>query len=265
MTLRNYHTHSTFCDGGNSMEEMVQAAIAAGGVELGFSGHSYLAFDKDWTMSPESTIQYRQEFYRLKEKYASAISLRLGVEQDICSSTEDLDAYEYVIGAVHCLFKDENYISVDYSAETLKKAIDELYAGDPYALVEDYYEAVSTIYEKTHCQIIAHFDLITKFIERGIGIDPAHPRYVAASDKALDHLLAFPVAFEINTGAISRGYRHDPYPDERILSRLHDAGAQVILSSDTHAVDTIFYDFDNAERLVEKYHLNCVSSIDDLL
>ncbi len=46
----NYHTHTTFCDGENSPEEMVLAAIDAGLPELGFSGHSHLEGEPDWTM-----------------------------------------------------------------------------------------------------------------------------------------------------------------------------------------------------------------------
>ena len=37
----NLHTHTTYCDGNNSPEEMVLDAISAGFNVLGFSGHSY--------------------------------------------------------------------------------------------------------------------------------------------------------------------------------------------------------------------------------
>ena len=265
MAYNNYHMHTTFCDGGNTAEEMVQACIAAGCEEVGFSGHSYLPFDDEWTMVPEQAAAYRAEVKRLAEVYKDQISIRLGIEQDLCSPTDELGEYEYNIGAVHCLFKDGNYVSIDLDVETLQKCIQDYYGGDPYALVEHYYEEVSKVYEKTHCQIIAHFDLVTKFLERGIGIDLNHQRYVAAADRALEVLMKTPAAFEINTGAISRGYRHEPYPDERILAKLGEAGAKVILSSDSHSVDTVVYDFDNAMKLVEKYGLNLVTSIDELL
>ena len=40
MALRaNYHTHTTFCDGSDSAEDVVLAAIDKGFSHLGFSGH----------------------------------------------------------------------------------------------------------------------------------------------------------------------------------------------------------------------------------
>ena len=42
----NYHTHSTFCDGADSPEELVIEAIRLGCPEIGFSGHSYLKEDR---------------------------------------------------------------------------------------------------------------------------------------------------------------------------------------------------------------------------
>ena len=41
--LSNAHTHTTFCDGKNTAEEMVQAALDNGFVSLGFSGHSFIS------------------------------------------------------------------------------------------------------------------------------------------------------------------------------------------------------------------------------
>ena len=42
---RNYHTHTDFCDGQNTPEEMAEAAAKKGFPALGFSGHSYTDFD----------------------------------------------------------------------------------------------------------------------------------------------------------------------------------------------------------------------------
>ena len=39
------HTHSDFCDGKNTMEEMAEAAYRAGIRCFGFSGHSFVPLD----------------------------------------------------------------------------------------------------------------------------------------------------------------------------------------------------------------------------
>ena len=38
--LCNMHTHTVFCDGKNTVDEMVESAIKLGMKTLGFSGHA---------------------------------------------------------------------------------------------------------------------------------------------------------------------------------------------------------------------------------
>ena len=160
--LYNYHTHTTYCDGANTAEEMVQKAIELGLSELGFSGHSYTDFEKDdYCMTPESTEVYKAEITALKEKYKGRIKILLGIECDYLSNVS-LEGYDYVIGSVHCIGKNGEYFSVDSKKEELIEAVNRHYGGDFYAFAEDYYEMVADVYNKTKCDIIGHFDLLTK-------------------------------------------------------------------------------------------------------
>ena len=93
------------------------------------------------------------------------------------------------------------------------------------------------------CDIIGHFDLLTKFAEQDPYFDLQHPRYVKAWQTAADQLLKTGKPFEINTGAISRGYRTEPYPAKDIRDYIRARGGKLILSSDSHAKDTIAYRF----------------------
>ena len=249
--------HTNLCDGKNTIKEMIEASIDLGCEEIGFSGHSYLKFDPDWTMSPSSACEYRSTLRTMQKKYGDKISIKIGVEQDFMSATEELPLYDYVIGGVHCLEKNGKYISVDESAKRQLKAIEEVYDGDAMAFAEDYFDTVAKIYDRTRCNIIAHFDLINKF---GL-IDTDNPRYIAAEKKAFDTLIKTPAIFEINTGAISRGYADEPYPNKRVLGYLSAHNAKVILSSDSHSVDTILFGFDKAEALAESYGLEILRKI----
>ncbi len=67
--LYNYHTHTVFCDGKDTPEEMVKKAIELGFSELGFSGHAYVACDEESNMLRDGTKQYKAEVKQLKEKY----------------------------------------------------------------------------------------------------------------------------------------------------------------------------------------------------
>ena len=48
--LSNLHTHSTFCDGVNTPEEIVKSAVERGFSSVGFSGHGYTDFDLCYCM-----------------------------------------------------------------------------------------------------------------------------------------------------------------------------------------------------------------------
>ena len=226
MTLSNYHTHTCYCDGKDRPEELVREAIRLGCPELGFSGHSHLSFD-DCCMTVEGTEQYKSEIRRLREQYKDQLRIRLGVEQDYFGDLPT-DDYEYVIGSVHYVPKEGRMLAVDSSTSDFDAAVAAHYGGDVYAFAEDYYALVGRVYEKTHCGIVGHFDLITKFNEGGIRFDTAHTRY------RKEALLAAPVIFEINTGAIARGYRKTPYPEPWILEELIAHKAPLLLSSDCH-------------------------------
>ena len=69
--LSNLHTHTNFCDGKNSAEEMIVSAIEKGFVSLGFSGHGYTKDDTSYCMT--DTDGYIKEIKRLKAKYKKDI------------------------------------------------------------------------------------------------------------------------------------------------------------------------------------------------
>ena len=65
--IANFHTHTSFCDGKNTPEEIIKAAINKGFSAIGFSGHGYTDFDLRYCM--KNTYEYIKEITRLKEKY----------------------------------------------------------------------------------------------------------------------------------------------------------------------------------------------------
>ena len=58
MIFSDIHVHTTYCDGKNSAEETVLAALEKNFVSIGFSGHSYTSFESGWCMSEEGTEKY---------------------------------------------------------------------------------------------------------------------------------------------------------------------------------------------------------------
>ena len=246
---QNLHTHTTFCDGKNTPEEMVRSAISLGLDSLGFSGHAPMAGPNgDWTMGENDVPRYRAEVLHLREKYAGQIEIFLGLEQDF-DSPPLTGPWDYVIGSVHQVRKEAAWLSVDASAEEFVRAAERHYGGDYYSFAEDYYRRVGEVADRTGCQIVGHFDLITKFNEGDRLFDTSCPRYVNAALEALDRLSGRGLIFEINTVAMSRGYRTAPYPAPALLRAMGEREVPICITSDSHSADTLLHAFPQAAEL----------------
>ena len=239
----DYHTHTTFCDGKNTPEEMVLAAIEKGMTAIGFSGHSYIPGGEAYCMARENVPAYRAEIQRLKEVYGDKIQILLGLEQEFFSP-DPPEGYDYVIGSAHSLCKNGITCDLDHTRDIFVQGVRDLFDGDFYAAAENYFAAVAEIPRKWKVDILGHFELITKFNEGGCLFDESHPRYEKAALDALNALLAYDIPIEVNTGAMSRGYRTSPYPHKEIRDYIRARGGKLILSSDSHAKDTIAYRFE---------------------
>ncbi len=249
MTFSNYHTHTYLCDGKDSPEELVEYAISLGCPAIGFSGHGYTEFDTSYCMSIDTEKEYKEIILALKEKYKDRIKILLGIEQDFYS-TRDYSDYDYIIGGVHYIEQNGKFYDVDAGREHQLKTISEAFGGDAYAYAEAYYKNVAELYSRTKCDIVAHFDLLCKFNEASDIFDTSHNRYTKAADTALASLSKHKVMFEVNTGAISRGYRTSPYPEPRILDKIKEHGNGILLSSDCHAKENLLFGFEAFKHLL---------------
>ena len=252
MILQNLHTHTVYGDGKNTAEEMALGAIRSGCAALGFSEHSPfppVGKHDGWSMLPERVDSYRAEILRLREQYQGRLDIFLGLEQDIDSLPPD-QTYDYLIGSVHNLcIADGKWLPVDESADAFRRYAREYFGGDCLAMAGAYYQLEAEVVKRTGCQIVGHFDLVTKFNEGGQLFSEEDPRYRKAALEALNALLEHDVIFEINTGAISRGYRSTPYPAPFLLKAIHEKGGRVCITSDTHSAETITCAFPMAAEL----------------
>ena len=237
------HMHTVFSDGKNTAEEMVQEAIRKGLDTVGISDHSS---GDPCGMKLEENHLYKAEIARLKEKYAGQIRVLCGLERDFL--TDDFTEYDYTIGSVHWLkMADGHRLSIDWTAEKLREGAVKYFGGDMYALAEAFYAAEARVAEVTKCDVIGHFDLVTKFNEVDPSMDLHHPRYVQAWQAAADALLRTGKPFEVNMGAMSRGYRTSPYPSAEIRRYILDRGGKLLLSSDAHQKENIAFRFETVE------------------
>ena len=237
------HTHTNFCDGKDAPEGLVQRALELGFVSLGFSSHGPTFWD-EYAMKPEAVPRYQAELRRLQQVYGDRLEILIGVEHDSLGEAPG-EGYDYVIESVHAIEQDGQLFYVDWSQERLDAALAAF--GDPYAYAKAYFTACAAAYEKSPAIIAGHLDLLTKFNERVPVFDETDPRYLHAAFEALDSALDNGLVPELNTGAISRGYRTAPYPGIPILERMVEKKAPIIVTSDCH--DARYLDCHYAESV----------------
>ena len=240
MILWNYHTHTTFCDGKNTAEEMVQATLALGFETLGFSGHV--------DISPTMDIPaYQTEIRRLAEKYRGRIEILCGGEFDLCYPDPNLPGFDYRIGSNHFVDAGEGTPSaIDWSPEKFQQLVQKGFGGDVYRLTRQYFERVASLPDRIPCDFIGHFDLVTKFNDTLHLIDETDPRYLDPAMAALDALLEREIPFEINTARVSVGRM---YPNRVFLERIHQRGGEILINSDAHRAEDLNRGFPEAEHL----------------
>lgn len=257
--ITNYHTHTNLCDGKNTAEEMVISAINKGFSAIGFSGHGYTAHDLSYCV--KDIDGYIKEINRLKEKYKDKIQIYCGIEED-ASSYVQREKFDYIIGSSHYFNINGKYYPFDCSYDDFKKCL-EIFDFDVIKMAESYYGAFVDYIAKRKPDIVGHFDLITKYDE----VDTSHflnnHEYLNIAEKYMNIAADNDVIFEVNTGAIARGYRKSPYPAENLLYILKEKDCKLILSSDSHKVDTLDFYFEETIKLLRDIGFNCVYEIYD--
>ena len=248
MILSDLHVHSRFCDGKDEPEALVLSAVEKGVKRLGILAHSYVPFDPTGTLTPNREAEFIQTVNALKEKYRGRIEILCGVEQDFLSGVAP-KGYDYAIGSVHYFSVDNRYFPVDYSEEAFRQIAEEMFGGDYYAMAENYFASVAEVLEVTKADIVGHFDLITKYNEGNRLFDTENVRYVQAWRRAVDRLLPYGKPFEVNTGAVARGYRNQPYPALEIAEYILQKGGKLILSGDAHRKENIAFQFDKWKHI----------------
>lgn len=259
----NFHTHSTFCDGKNTPEENVISAIKKGFKILGFSSHSTWPFPFGDSIKKDEFEKYIQEINSLKQKYADQIEIFCGFEADYIPPfcKPDFDAYkkfspDFLIGSVHYLYNGENSpektMPVDWSAEKLFEGIKNIYAGDTKKMICRYFESERKMLSECNFSIIGHADLVRKFNQKNPFFNENESWYKNELKETAKSISRAGVICEINTGAISRGFLTLPYPSEYFFTLLHEQNVPIMLSSDSHAAETLDCAFEQAVALAKK-------------
>lgn len=257
MILQNLHTHSTYCDGINTIEEMVETAIQKGFSSIGFSSHSYMSFDAKLGLNPDDEESYFADIRNQAEKHRGEIDVYAGLEFELYSDSKISDGFDYVIGSCHYIEKDGELIIFDRGVDAVKNIIDTYFDGRGIDFAKYYYRnTITKLIDVYDFDIIGHFDIITKHIETEKFFDVESKEYRDYALSALYDLSGKFKIFEVNTGAIARSGRTSPYPQDFILREMKKLGCSVVVTSDCHRREYMDVHYKEAFQLIKECGFN---------
>lgn len=249
---QNLHIHTTHCDGKDTPEEIVLEAMAQGFDSIGFSEHTYNKYSSyHHQMMPEAMEAYRADVLAVKAKYEGKIDVFCGLEDEYFSEVPT-DGYDYLIGSVHYLDVGTTVKGFDGGVESTLEYINTYFGGSGMAFAKKYFETLLELPKKRSYDILGHFDLVCKNNEKGRFLDETSKEYLDMGFAAIHELQGKIPLFEVNTGAISRGYRTTPYPRPEFLKEFYRCGFGVVITSDCHDKTYLDCTYERAAELIRQ-------------
>jgi histidinol-phosphatase (PHP family) len=252
----DYHLHGNFC--GHSTGELVEyveAALAKGFAEIGFSDHLPKVVNPDpyHAMLEDRLPEYVDTVIGLQGKYRGRITIKLGIEADHFAGHESetkrlIDAYpfDYVLGSIHFL-GDWHFTS--------KQGLPRYESEDAVTAFPRYFELLKSMIGSGLFDIVAHADALRRgAFQPKQSLEKEH-RDVAKllRDKKM--------AIELNTAGIRRG-AGSMYPERGFLAACVTEGVPITLGSDAHTPADVGRDYDKAFRLLEELGVTEVATYD---
>ncbi len=258
----NFHSHCSFCDGRNTPEEFVKAAIAKKFRAYGFSSHSPLPFETFWNMPKSKIDEYLAEINRLKNIYATEIEIYVGMEIDYLDKTYNASIpffqsmpLDYRISSVHFIpwqnpLLEENMTCIDGSYEGYFEAINKHYNGDIHNLINRFFESSMSMVEEGGFEIVGHIDKVYMNAVKNPGFDIRDERYRKPFLELLSLIAEKELIVEINTKNKTRKGQIYPHPD--MFKELKKREIPIVVNSDCHFSDLVDSDIEETILLLKE-------------
>ena len=281
----NLHTHSIYSDGKSQPREIVEEAVRQGLTTLGFSEHSPLPFDNNFSVKEADMPHYVAEIAQLKEEFKGKIDIYCGLEADYLTGvsepfavTKEKYHLDYLIGGVHLVIEpalrqaqgpeetkvvepvktptqtinpDEIWFIDGPKWEVYDEGLQKFFDGDIRRAVRRFFEQSNEMIENEPFDIIAHFDKI-KMHNRDRYFHEDEPWYRKLALETLDLIREKGLIMEINTRGIYKKRYNGFYPSPWLMEEACKMGVPAIISADAHHFSEITLEFAAAEEALKK-------------
>jgi len=289
----NLHTHSIYSDGKSQPREIVEEAVRQGLTTLGFSEHSPLPFDNNFSVKEADMPRYVAEIAQLKEEFKSKIDIYCGLEADYLTGvsepfavTKEKYHLDYLIGGVHLVVDpafrqaqrpkdpepvegstntinpDEIWFIDGPKWEVYDEGLQKFFNGDIHRAVRRFYEQSNEMIENEQFDIIAHFDKI-KMHNRERYFHEDEPWYRKLALETLDLIREKGLVMEINTRGLYKKRYNGFYPSPWLMEEACKMGVPAIISADAHHFSEITLEFAVAEEALKKAGYRSVVNFKD--
>ena len=163
------------------------------------------------------------------------------------------EGYDYLIGSMHYLKIGNQLYGFDRSQQAVAELIDKVFDGDGLAYAKEYYAQLAHLPEYGKFDILGHADIICKHSDNVSFFDEDSEAYRHAVTEALEALAGRIPLFEVNTGAVARGYRKTPYPSPFLLDEFKRLGFGAVVTSDCHDAPFLDCQFQESFELLKAH------------
>jgi histidinol-phosphatase (PHP family) len=235
----NFHTHSTYCDGKSTLEEIVVKAKSLNVGWLGFSSHAPLPFDCPWSMKRENLNEYLNKIVTLKESQ-TGLEIYSGLEvdyiPDVTGPSNFAKELDYTIGSVHFVegFSDGCGWEIDGPHSFFLEGLEKLFKNNFKEVVVRYYELTREMVERSTPSIVGHLDKIKIQNINGKFFNEEEAWYRHEVEKTLAIIEQAGCVIEVNTRGIYQNKTPTTYPSPWVLYLIQKRNIPITLSSDAH-------------------------------
>ena len=243
----NFHTHTTFCDGHNSVDEMCESAILKNLQIIGFSSHAPVPFKNNWSMAFSDIQGYSQQVKAARDRFGDMIQVFTGLEADFIPerTIPFADWYrllhlDYLIGGIHFVAKPgtDQLWAIDGQEEFYHEGLAAIFGGDAQAAVKAYYAQLRQMVVEEKPDIVAHLDKVVMNNQNRY-FNESEVWYQQEVEQTLDVIASHGTIVEVNTRGLYKGKHADFFPSIDIIKKCVEKGIPLTISADAHGVDEV--------------------------
>lgn len=262
----SYHCHSTYSDGSDSVEKMLDQAVKCGLKEIGFSDH--LSVNKNFTLSPswqkvqsfKASEVYRTDFMEAQKlfidyvmhvrKAASNYPLKVYVGAEVDFFTyegweQEFRAFQksvkldYYISGNHFLVDDNN---IPFIPSDLSRLFSD--PKEQQAIISRHFQTIIQSIESGLFDFVAHIDYMRQAPICGTN------DFRAEKINVIEALSRTQTPAELSTKGLRKAA--EMFPTFWMLQEMQRQNVPVIISDDAHCCQDLRENFDIAEAELTK-------------